>query len=222
MIRYNDETRPGCEFRYHDTAGAYNRGCRCPAACEANRIYRKRRREGRNPPTLIDPRGSQRRLQALNVLGFSIAELGDYLGIRPSTVWSHMTGRYTRITRATAARIDAVYRERCMTPVWDNAARRNALRRGWVPPLAWNDIDNDDQPAVVPIGRGRSRGSRDMLEIGEIRHLIYGGITVDDAAHRLGVTVGALEKHAYRHGDKRLIRAVLAGQRTYETRLDSA
>jgi hypothetical protein len=62
------------------------------------------------------------------------------------------------ITRKLAKRVAAVYDEMCMTrPEGTTRAelasiariRIFARRNGWVPPLAWDDIDNDEHPAIV-------------------------------------------------------------------------
>ena len=61
------------------------------------------------------------------------------------------------VRRSTAERIAALYDRWCMTP--GPAATRNramAVRRGWAPPLAWNNIDDpDEQPRGVRAERPR-------------------------------------------------------------------
>jgi hypothetical protein len=46
----------------------------------------------------------------------------------------------------TAAKVAILFNELCMTPGRSTPARKYAERKGWPPPLAWDDIDNDPKP----------------------------------------------------------------------------
>lgn len=100
-----------------------------------------------------DPRGTQRRIQALAVQGWSQAELGRRLGMAPQNVGSILTA--TWVTPATHERFrelfDALWNveppastpgERKSVAYVKALARRNK----WVSPLGWDDIDNDSRP----------------------------------------------------------------------------
>lgn len=103
------------------------------------------------PRALIDSAGTVRRLQALACLGWSVGEQARRLGIR-TTNYSTLQRR-TRVTAATARAVRALYEQLSMTPAPDTMpgvvrARRAAARKGYLPPLAWDDdlIDlPDDQ-----------------------------------------------------------------------------
>lgn len=102
----------------------------------------------------LDPRGAHRRLQALAVQGWSFAKVADRLGITCEGV-GELMGSY-RILQSTHTRVVAVFNE-----MWDKTpptvtrydrmvytrTRRWAARKGWVGPLAWDDIDHDEAPA---------------------------------------------------------------------------
>jgi hypothetical protein len=47
--------------------------------------------------------------------------------------------------RQTVNDIDALFRELSMTPGPSAITRRRALRFGWLPPLAWTNIDDPDE-----------------------------------------------------------------------------
>lgn len=86
---------------------------------------------------------SRRKVRALAVLGWSAADIGKRLGITQQAM-SRILLR-DRIRSATAERIDRVYDELEMKIPEDNEYTRrtkNAARKaGWLPPLAYDDID---------------------------------------------------------------------------------
>lgn len=104
----------------------------------------------------VNVTGAHRRLQALVVLGWSQAKLAARLDVGRSNFGTMMAGE--QITVATARRITALYEQ-----LWNSAppesthrdkiaasrARNLARARGWAPPLAWDDIDNDEAPDFV-------------------------------------------------------------------------
>jgi hypothetical protein len=53
----------------------------------------------------------------------------------------------SRVHRGTAGQVARVYDELAMTPGPSTRARDAAARRGWVPPLAWDDDEIDDPQA---------------------------------------------------------------------------
>jgi hypothetical protein len=105
-------------------------------------------------PLMVDATGTRRRLQALMTLGWSLPAIAERLGDRGPNIRRLLFAE--RLTRRFADRIAAVYDALCMIrPAGhdrtSNAAiartRIFAARRGWLPPLAWDDIDNDPEPA---------------------------------------------------------------------------
>jgi DNA-binding CsgD family transcriptional regulator len=107
------------------------------------------------PGTVIDATGTRRRLQALLTRGWPQAHLAHLLGRRRSNVGRLLqartvTGRTERDVRALYDRIwhtpppQRTARERAAA----DQARALAARHGWQPPLAWDDIDTDPDPAT--------------------------------------------------------------------------
>lgn len=103
--------------------------------------------------------GTARRVQALVALGWSFHQIAARIGVVHDLPgrWARAGGSF--VMRRTADRVDAVFRELCMTPPPENTirlqreatyARTLARKRGWVTALAWDDIDDpDEQPAGI-------------------------------------------------------------------------
>lgn len=109
--------RGDCPARRHGTAAAYERhGCRCRDAREANRINRKRRREGRYRPELVDATGTHRRIRALQRLGWPLGELAARLGRQPHGRALSCALQRSRCTRSWAVTVAALFDELCMVP----------------------------------------------------------------------------------------------------------
>jgi hypothetical protein len=100
--------------------------------------------------------GSQRRIQALQALGWSKQIIARRLGYCDNGAISYLMRSETMMPK-TAAKIAAVYDEMCMVRPEGPGAKRArtwAARFGFAPPLAWDDIDNDPEPAKAPpLGR---------------------------------------------------------------------
>ncbi|VXB82812.1 hypothetical protein [Aeromicrobium sp. 9AM] len=90
--------------------------------------------------------GAVRRIQALLALGWTHASMTEHTGIR-TAVMMHQRGRW--ITLTTHEAIERMYDELSMTPGPSHLTRGRAARLGYVPPLGWDDIDNDEAPTVL-------------------------------------------------------------------------
>jgi hypothetical protein len=150
-----------CAAERHGGAAAYrHHGCRCPQARAAHargqREWRKRRYlEG--GPLLVDATGTRRRLQALAAIGWPPRALAERLGIQPDNIL-----RRHRVRVGTARLVAAVYDQLSMTPGPDTRSAAAARRRGWAPPLAWDD-DSIDDPAARPHADGEGRAADDPV-----------------------------------------------------------
>lgn len=142
-----------CTMPRHRTASDYRFGCRCPEAREAYRLARKRAREGRSIPQVVDSLGTARRLQALAAIGWSCPALAVELGYNSYAAVTYLQRRYRpTVLRSIAERVVAVYDRLSMTPGPSVRAVRTAARNGWSPPLAWNDGEIDE-PRAKPQGK---------------------------------------------------------------------
>lgn len=111
--------------------------------------------------TKMPPKGrvsalvARRQLQALAALGWSLRDLEPRTGMAWQTLHS-IRGQLVEITDVRRVNaIDAVYRELCMTPGKCIQTQRNAEKRRWASPLAWegHDMANPKAKATgfVPI-----------------------------------------------------------------------
>lgn len=136
---------------------------------------------------LRDPKGVRRRIQALAHQGWSLAKQAHYLGVTTGCVHGYL--EVDHVSENTLGRVSAMFNE-----LWDKRPPleskgdrisyaqtvAHARRNGWVGPLGWDDIDNDEVPPEVPKAtRAAVRAHREA----EIERL-----------------------HSYRYGDKRIAR----------------
>jgi hypothetical protein len=105
-------------------------------------------------PTLLVPgHHLYRRVEALAALGWSARAVGEHSGITHDI----LVIRHPRVLAATVDRLRPTYDALSMThpapTTWHerqavSSCINRARRRGWAPPLAWDDIDNDPAPAT--------------------------------------------------------------------------
>lgn len=107
----------------------------------------------------IPARGTHRRLQALVARGWSQSKLADRIGMQRGNFGQMM--QRSRVTVALHRRVATLFDELWdQTPphaAWrDSIAYSRSIRyaraRRWLPPLAWDDIDNDPEPPAVEGG----------------------------------------------------------------------
>jgi hypothetical protein len=88
--------------------------------------------------TFVPVTGAQRRLRALMALGWRHEDITPLIGRASCHV---VSGRHPRINALDWRIIDAVFEKRSGTPGPSAASRDRAARSGFLPPLAWDDID---------------------------------------------------------------------------------
>lgn len=105
----------------------------------------------------LDARGARRRLQALGARGWSITALAKIANLS----WDQMA---SVLDHATVAPPTNKAIAKLFDDLWDQdppreteaqrkqltRTRNRAARRGWLPALAWDDIDRDPEPATAP------------------------------------------------------------------------
>ena len=158
--------------------------------------------------TIVDSLGTRRRLRALAALGWTGPMIARELGVTSRAVTFA-----TRIERPTTAdmraRVAALYdRVGSQRPTYpDNyvaaqaeAIRRRALARGWAPPAAWDDIDDPDEtPWTDDSPRGAHVPGHGVVNADSLTDCAGWGLTVSEAADRLGVSRDAIEVGITRH-----------------------
>ena len=155
---------------------------------------------GRNHRGRVPAHGSTRRLRALTVMGWSMAELGARAGVDPDSLNKVRAGNHPTIGPKFAAIAEELYDE-----LWDQRgpntrAATAALRKGWLPPLAWDDIDDPDETPTVTDDRDEpdevvvqrlvdgQRVTATWTERREaVRRLARAGVSHAETAERLGI-----------------------------------
>ena len=138
----------------------------------------------RAPRSRVDATGTRRRLQALVAIGWTPELLAAELGRRPNSLHRSMTG--LSVTARTAGEVVRLYER-----LWDatppqvtshqraaaDAARALAAAQGWLPPLAWDDIDTDP---TSPAPTAQPSRRNDIDEIAVERALAGDGVFYDN------------------------------------------
>lgn len=139
----------------HGTTAGYWTGCRercCREARNADERLRRKHRDVFGINRSVPAIGTQRRIQALMVLGWTSRDIAERCGwATPQAVTELLTARRF-IQRSTAALVAAAYDELSMRPGPSAQNRVRCRRKGWAPPLAWDNIDDPDE---VPNFGGR-------------------------------------------------------------------
>lgn len=163
---------------------------------------------------VVDGTGTVRRLQALSSLGWTSPQLANRIGHSPANFTKLVHGRRDT-TIATRDAVTRLYDELWNTPPPQDTHRdriaasraRNAARAaGWAPPLAWDDDTIDDPAATPHIGHqprptgGTGRPSADTAEDVEFLLDADATLTVEQAAHRLGISGNSLHTALHRAG----------------------
>lgn len=85
--------------------------------------------------------GVTRRVRALVALGWSFAAQGRELGVPTQMVWEFAWEKQRFVTKHTRERVHSMFERLSATPGGSTRAVNDARRRGWLPPLAWDDLD---------------------------------------------------------------------------------
>lgn len=147
--------------------------------------------------TGINAVGATRRLRALVAIGYTQSDLCRRLGWLDSNGTRLFTGKAVTIRKITADKVTALYDELAMRPGSSQRARNHAVRRGWVPPLAWDDDLIDDpngQPDLGPVARRRTIPFPEQYT--ELRDL---GFSNADIAARMGIQMESLLRQLMRY-----------------------
>lgn len=184
--------------RRHGTISGYKyRGCRCVDCRAASVRYEKGRRwliHCGIAPT-VPAIGFNRRVHSLMAIGWTQKEIAAELGIAQGNLALKLRTNET-VRRATHVAMVEVYERLCMTRRDGMAARRTAAiaaRRGWVPPLGWDDIDD---PAESPAGWQYEATPRAAA----LTDLVESGYHLSEAVRQLGISASSLERWCERNG----------------------
>lgn len=139
------------------------------------------------PRGYIDATGARRRLQALMVLGYPLAEIARRVGAGRCSFQPTVEGRLVTIRATTAGRVARVYRQLSMVPAppgrLAEQARNEAAVNGWHGPMAWEDIDDPEcRPEETMPMPPRS------VHPGKVADLVAQKLSIQQIAVRLNVS----------------------------------
>lgn len=181
-----DDPRHGTPAGYRKHRRSDQPACRPCLDAMAQYEHRRTVDQYLGRPRAVPTLGFRRRVEALQAIGWSVNAIAERLEIDVRVLPARMKSTYVR--RTTFDRMASMYEEMCMTVPADkyvNRRRTIARRKGYVPPLAWDDIDTDPEPVKV-VDR-----KRDTLA--EYEHLTSLGVSQDQALQQLGITLDGLE-----------------------------
>lgn len=152
--------------------------------------------------------GTHRRIQALVARGWSVSRINALLGWDPGSLHSKM--RRDKVSVATHLAVADIYEQ-----IWNQQPPRQewreriaysrsvrfAQRQGWLPPLAWDDIDTDPEPPRDTVRQGRATAD-EVLD--DVEFLLDAGESPEQVAAIVGRKLGALTKLAERNGRREL------------------
>lgn len=95
-----------------------------------------------SPNDAVDAIPAQRRVRALMAIGWTQQQLSKRSGISTALLNRVASGRKKMIRRYSEEKIVALFDEIGMIPGPSERIRQYAMDRKWLPPLAWDDIDD--------------------------------------------------------------------------------
>lgn len=166
-------------------------GCNCPDAIEAERLYSKRHRQGRNAPKVISSLGTARRLQALAVAGHSLRAVAIHLGVPHGNVYSIRAPRYDTILAGQAQQIAELYDRLITVPPQGTSVKRTqtyAQKHKWAPAAAWDNIDDPDEKP-----KHKLKDDPNMIDELELERLLAGLLPPEPTRKRARLNDAAVQ-----------------------------
>lgn len=149
--------------------------------------------------------GSQRRIQALQAIGYGRDRIARELGYHNAGSLTYLMRSETMLA-TTAERIADVYDRLSMSlpqGTGTNRVRTWAKRHGFAPPLAWDDDAIDDPAATPHVGIKKAHPHHEQTDErrATMHDLDAWRFGISEACRRLNVSRDALEAWSYRHGE---------------------
>ena len=187
----------------HGIPTTYNQGgCRCRPCTDAHNRYQKQRRLDRlrGIERMAPATGTMRRLQGLALMQYGLGAVAAVTGMNPAVLARIRGGQRTAVARQTEVVVIAAFRELSQRLGPDPRARTWALKAGWLPAHAYDDIDDPaEQPNVTALP------DRDAW-LEDAEWLAASGCGLEEAARRLGFTPTQLQRRLQRAGRHELAR----------------
>lgn len=141
--------------------------------------------------------GSQRRIRALMTIGYTQAHIARECGLGTGRAVSSVLNARTYLSARVAKGIADAFERLHMTKGPSELIAQRARLWGWLPPLAWDDIDDPDE--VPDLGTDRRASFIERYE--ECRDHI--GLADRQIAERLGIQLNSLQVAISREKRKR-------------------
>lgn len=140
---------PGCPSPRHGSASSYYYGCKSPEAHKLRSEQRKRSDylARRGMPARVDAIGFIRRYRALCYMGWTTSQQVEMARI--SFDITHIM-RHGHVHRSSHEAMVALYERLWNTPGPSSRTRLLAQRKGWLPPMAWDDDELDNPEHISP------------------------------------------------------------------------
>lgn len=137
--------------------------------------------------------GTQRRLQALMAVGYTIKELAARTGYSWQSLSKIVNGHEARVRTDHAEKVEKLFIELQLIPGTNRRAILRAQRQGWPPPLAWDEDSIDDPDAAPHAPRSDKDAWFDDYQ--ELRSI---GLSHDQIAERWDVQANSLSQRLRR------------------------
>lgn len=167
---------------------------------------------------LVPSAGTQRRLQALMVLGWPLTEIQrscELSALGRCLTRDQVTARVARSVRDfydthwSCAPQAADLR----TTAMHERTRARARRAGWLPPLAWDDDTIDDPGAAAPRLAARpATSARTRIYVDDVIELVTHGATWPELETRLGTCRNSIEVALNRAGRSELVSRITSNR----------
>jgi len=158
---------------------------------ETQEAILKVRPSSRLVPGLI----AARKLQALIAIGWTQTEIAKRLHVDPSNIKSLITGSRAIFT-SKDKKVDQLFRQLQNTPGRSDLARQRAKRLNWLPPMAWDDIDDPSERPQHEHLRKESRAYKIHPE--DLQELTRLGWSNEEIAKRYNMKIKSVERQLYR------------------------
>lgn len=142
----------------------------------------------------VDSTGTVRRVQALQAIGWSQPAIAAMMGLTRNTLRLQM--KRPRISGRRAREVAELFDRLQMTPGPSDFARRLARRKGWAPPLAWDEDVIDDPTATPDFGEESEMAWIDRYN--DARECV-GSDDINQIAAQMGIAVESVQQGLRRH-----------------------
>lgn len=139
---------------------------------------------------LVSAVGTRRRVQALQAIGWPLSRLGAELG---RGELGATRSRSDQVQARTAVEVAELFARLELTPGPSSITKIRAARKGWPPPLAWDDIDDPDEHPDLREDSKLSFPER-YLELRE-----HVGLSDVQIANKMGIELESLERQLFRY-----------------------